>query len=309
MRSPAGNGNDTIHGGDGNDILSGNAGNDTIYGEDGNDTINGNEDNDWLSGGLGNDLMEGASGNDTMFGGDGNDELHGGTGSGNMLDCGAGPGLRLRRSDRGDPHPLQPVGRTARPHLRELCSAWAVCHYLHPSRGSGWLAGQNARTPVRRGGRSWAALPPAATSRQWSAHIARARSASNGPADLALIWTATAASAALRGNCVAAEVAFAEAVCNGDASAHDRCAAVARITRAECMAPVTPGRSIDDARRALAGGGAGSPAILHQARMALIAGHRAAGDVDVAVALGERLLAGPLSPLDRGAPSVARRCR
>ena len=66
------------------------------------------------------------------------------------------------------------------------------------------------------------------------------------------------------------------------------------------MAPVTPSRSIDDARRTLAAGSAGSPAILHQARMALIAGHRAAGDVDVAVALGERLLAGPLSPLDRG---------
>ncbi len=163
------------------------------------------------------------------------------------------------------------------------------------------MAGRAERTNT---GTSWWRVVGSATTRGDFAaverDIARAWSARNGPADLALIWTATAALAALRGNYVAAEVAFAEAVCNGDASAHDRCAAVARITRAECMAPVTPGRSIDDARRALAAGGAGSPAILHQARMALIAGHRAAGDVDVAVALGERLLAGPLSPLDRG---------
>jgi DNA-binding NarL/FixJ family response regulator len=130
--------------------------------------------------------------------------------------------------------------------------------------------------------------------------ITRVRDTSDQPGDQSVVWTATGALAGLRGQLVDAEVAFAEALRYADLSGDGRHAAVARITRAECMVLVTPTRSIEDARHAIVAGRTESRAILHQARLALIAGHRAAGDVDVAIALGERVLDDDLSPLNRG---------
>jgi len=151
---------------------------------------------------------------------------------------------------------------------------------------------------------SWWKVIGAATARgdfgAIDTEIARVRDTSGPPGDQSVVWTATGALAGLRGEFVEAEVAFAEALRYADVSDDGRHAGVARITRAECMALVTPARSIEDARHAIVAGGSGSRAILHQARMALIAGHRAAGDVDIAIALGERVLADDLSPLNRG---------
>ncbi|HEY3724772.1 MAG TPA: helix-turn-helix transcriptional regulator [Acidimicrobiia bacterium] len=132
------------------------------------------------------------------------------------------------------------------------------------------------------------------------AEIARVRDTSSSPGAQSVIWTATGSLAGLRGELVEAEVAFVEALRYADLSDDGWHAGVARISRAECMALVTPARSIEDARHAIVAGSTGSRAILHQARMALIAGHRAAGDVAIAIGLGERVLADDLSPLNRG---------
>ncbi len=115
---------------------------------------------------------------------------------------------------------------------------------------------------------------------------------------LALAWTGVAAVAGLRGRITRAEAAFATALPLAQRVDDDRCAALVRIARAECTATEWPARAIDDARRVL-GISHLSPVILHQARFALIAGHRAAGDLPVAIALGERLLAGGLTSMER----------
>jgi DNA-binding CsgD family transcriptional regulator len=120
------------------------------------------------------------------------------------------------------------------------------------------------------------------------------------PADqLALAWAGAAAVAGLRGQGAGAEDAFATALRLAETADDERCAALVRIARAECTFAERPARAIDDARRVL-GASHLSPVILHQARYALIAGHRAAGDFPVAIALGERLLACDLSVMERG---------
>jgi DNA-binding NarL/FixJ family response regulator len=113
-----------------------------------------------------------------------------------------------------------------------------------------------------------------------------------------LAWAGVAAVAGLRGQKARAEEAFATALALAEHADDDRCAALVRIARAECTASEKPARAIDDSRRVL-GASHLSPVILHQARFALIAGHRAAGDLPVAIALGERLLAGDLTPMER----------
>jgi DNA-binding NarL/FixJ family response regulator len=119
------------------------------------------------------------------------------------------------------------------------------------------------------------------------------------PADrLALAWSGAAAVAGLRNQATVAEDAFTAALRFAEDSGDDRCAALVRIARAECTASERPARAIDDARRVL-GASHLSPVILHQARFALIAGHRAAGDLPVAIGLGERLLARELTSMER----------
>jgi DNA-binding NarL/FixJ family response regulator len=127
---------------------------------------------------------------------------------------------------------------------------------------------------------------------------AEARGAAVPVDQLALAWSGAAAVAGLRGRPACAEEAFATALRLAAQAGDERGEALIRIARAECTASEQPARAIDDARRVL-GAAHLSPAILHQARFALIAGHRAAGDLPVAIALGERLLAGELTPMER----------
>jgi DNA-binding NarL/FixJ family response regulator len=120
-----------------------------------------------------------------------------------------------------------------------------------------------------------------------------------GADQLALAWTGVAAVAGLRGRDTAAEAAFTEAMRHARDAEDPRCEPLVRIARAECTANLQPCRAIDDSRRVLGCSRAVSPAILHQARFSLIGGHRAAGDLAVALGLGERLLQAELTRLER----------
>jgi DNA-binding NarL/FixJ family response regulator len=120
------------------------------------------------------------------------------------------------------------------------------------------------------------------------------------PADwLCLAWTAIAAVAGLRGTPVCSEAGFEEAMRHARRAEDPRSEPLVRIARAECTANELPARAIDDCRRVLGCSGELSPSVLHQARFALIGGHRASGDLAIALALAERLLQAELTPLER----------
>ena len=117
--------------------------------------------------------------------------------------------------------------------------------------------------------------------------------------------------AALRGAADVAEQRWDEAIVAATRDENRWYESIIRVMRADFTATDHPARAVEDARCALDYfSWAGEEWWVHWARTALIAGHRASGAVATAAELARRLLAAPLTPLERGARSwpTARPC-
>ncbi len=112
--------------------------------------------------------------------------------------------------------------------------------------------------------------------------------------------------ASLRGAADVAERRWNEAIGAATRDENRWYESITRVMRSDCTSTDSPRRAIEDARCALDYfSWAGEEWWVHWARTALIAGHRSSGALATSAELARRLLAAPLTPLERGRALLA----
>ena len=124
--------------------------------------------------------------------------------------------------------------------------------------------------------------------------------------ELPMLLSGQACVACLRGAPELAEQRWNEAIEAATRDENRWYESITRVMRADFTATDNPRRAVEDARRALDYfSWAGEEWWVHWARTGLIGAHRSAGALATAAELARRLLAAPLTPLERGRALLA----